>query len=252
MNLVAQCREYWIRGWMKLAGRGPFGRVATRLATWFAPPFFKRNRLAKFSTKGYVSPKAAIDHSKLRLGSYVFIGDEVKIIEGDESGYIDLAEGVELHRELTLHTGQGGNIEIGPRSSVHAGCHLIAYKSSIRIGADVQIASNSAFYPYNHGFAPGMLIADQPITSKGDIVLEDDVNIGFGVIVLDGVTIGKGAAVGAGSVVVQDIPPGAIAMGVPARVLRMRSDLELSRNGKSETIQIPHESANIPQPTRVP
>ena len=74
---------------------------------------------------------------------------------------------------------------------VHPGCFFVAYVGSIRIGADVHIASNCAFYPYNHGFAPGILIADQPLTSRGDIVLEDDVNLGFGVIVLEGVTIGK-------------------------------------------------------------
>ena len=96
------------------------------------------------------------------------------------------------------------------------------------------------------------MIADQPLTSRGDIVLEDDVNLGFGVIVLDGVTIGKGAAIGAGSLVVQDIPPGAIAMGVPARVLRMRSDFEPGRNGKSGTIRTPNESATVPQPARAP
>ena len=233
---------------MKFAGRGLFGRLATRLATWFAPPFFKRNRMAYMNRNGYISPKAEIDHSQLRTGPYVFIGDEVKIMEGADSGYIDLGERVELHRELTLHTGQGGNIIIGPRSSVHAGCYLIAYKSSIRIGADVQIASNAAFYPYNHGFAPGALIGEQPLTSRGDIVLEDDVNIGFGVVVLDGVTIGKGAAVGAGSVVVQNIPPGAIAMGVPARVLRMRSDVESGRNGQDGTLRIATESETPARP----
>lgn len=211
---------------MRLAGRGPMGRLATAFATSFAPPFFKRVSLASMSPQGYISPSAAIDHSDLRLGANVFIGDKVKIFQEDGGGYIELADDAKLFWELTLHTGQGGNITIGPRSHVHAGCYLIAYKSSIRIGADVQIASNSAFYPYNHGFAPGALIGDQPLTTRGDIVLEDDVNIGFGVVVLDGVTIGKGAAVGAGSVVVQNIPPGAIAMGVPARVLRMRSEFE--------------------------
>jgi phosphopantetheine--protein transferase-like protein len=251
LSLGAQFKEYWMRGWMKFAGPGVFRRLATRLATGFAPPFFKRNRMAYMNRKGYVSPWAGIDHSQLRTGPHVFIGDGVKIMEGTESGYIDLGERVELHRELTLHTGQGGNIVIGPRSSVHPGCYLIAYKSSIRIGADVQIASNCAFYPYNHGFAPGTLIADQPLTSRGDIVLEDDVNIGFGVVVLDGVTIGKGAAVGAGSVVVQNIPPGAIAMGVPARVLRMRSDFEPGRNGKDEAGRIAIES-RTPQPVRIP
>ena len=219
-------RRVWVRGWMGLAGRSPMGRLATAFATLFAPPFLGRISLASMNPQGYISPSAVIDHSDLRLGPNVFIGDKVKIFEGDGSGYVELDDNVKLFWELTLHTGQGGTIKIGPRSHVHAGCHLIAYKSSIRIGADVQIASNSAFYPYNHGFAPGIPHGDQPLTSRGDIVLEDDVNIGFGVVVLDGVTIGKGAAVGAGSVVVQDIPPGAIAMGVPARVLRMRSEFQ--------------------------
>jgi acetyltransferase-like isoleucine patch superfamily enzyme len=55
--------------------------------------------------------------------------------------------------------------------------------------------------------------------------VEDDAWLGYGVIVLDGVRIGKGAVVGAGAVVTHDIPEGAIAVGVPARVVKMRSDL---------------------------
>ena len=224
VNVVASFKHYWVRGWMRLAGRGSFGRLATRLATWFAPSFFKRNSLADLNPKGYISPSAAIDHSKLRTGANVFIGDHVKIIEDFESGQIDIADRVQLHWEITLQTGQGGNITIGPRSSIHAGCRLIAYKSSIRIGADVHIGPDSAFFTYNHGVAPGELIIDQPLTSRGDIVLEDDVNLGCGVVILDGVTIGKGSLVGAGSVVIRDVPPGAIVMGVPARVIRFRHE----------------------------
>ena len=62
--------------------------------------------------------------------------------------------------------------------------------------------------------------------TKGGIVIEDDVWLGFGVIVLDGVRIGKGAVIGAGAVVTKDIPEGAIAAGIPARVIKMRSDLK--------------------------
>ncbi|NUQ39504.1 MAG: hypothetical protein HUU23_17315 [Caldilineales bacterium] len=62
----------------------------------------------------------------------------------------------------------------------------------------------------------------QPITSKGDIVIEDDVWLGVGAIVLDGVTIGRGAVIGAGAVVTESIPAYAIAVGAPARVVGHR------------------------------
>ena len=49
--------------------------------------------------------------------------------------------------------------------------------------------------------------------------------LGTGVIVLGGVRMGKGVVIGAGSVVTKDVPDGAIAVGVPARVVKMRKDL---------------------------
>ena len=63
---------------------------------------------------------------------------------------------------------------------------------------------------------------NQPLASKGPIVIEDDAWLGLGVIVLDGVTIGRGAVIGAGAVVTGDVPPYAIAVGVPARVVGSR------------------------------
>ena len=65
---------------------------------------------------------------------------------------------------------------------------------------------------------------NQPLTTRGDIKVDNDAWLGFGVIVLSGVRIGEGAIIGAGSVVTRSIPDGAIAMGVPARVVKMRSD----------------------------
>jgi acetyltransferase-like isoleucine patch superfamily enzyme len=94
--------------------------------------------------------------------------------------------------------------------------------SSIQIGCGVQIAPNCAFYPYDHGFARGQLIMEQPCKTKGGIIIDDDAWLGHGVIVLDGVRIGKGAVIGAGSVVTNDIPDGAIASGIPSRVVKMR------------------------------
>lgn len=58
--------------------------------------------------------------------------------------------------------------------------------------------------------------------SKGNIVVDDDVWIGYGATILSGVHIGQGAVIAAGAVVTHDIPPYAIAGGVPAKVIRMR------------------------------
>jgi acetyltransferase-like isoleucine patch superfamily enzyme len=71
---------------------------------------------------------------------------------------------------------------------------------------------------------PGIPIVEQPLTSRGDIIIEDEAWISTGVIILDGVRVGKGAVVGAGSVVTRDIPDNAIAYGVPAKVIKMRGD----------------------------
>ena len=61
-------------------------------------------------------------------------------------------------------------------------------------------------------------------SSNMDIVIEDGAYVGCHVTILPGVTIGKKAGVGAGSVVTQDVPPGAVVVGNPARILRQRSD----------------------------
>lgn len=59
-------------------------------------------------------------------------------------------------------------------------------------------------------------------TSKGDIVVDDDVWIGYGATIMSGVHIGQGAVVAAGAVVTKDVPPYAIVGGVPAKVIKYR------------------------------
>jgi acetyltransferase-like isoleucine patch superfamily enzyme len=63
--------------------------------------------------------------------------------------------------------------------------------------------------------------------SKGKIVIEDDVWIGMGSMILSGVKIGKGAVVAAGSIVTKDIPPYAIVGGNPAKIIRYRFEPDL-------------------------
>ena len=63
--------------------------------------------------------------------------------------------------------------------------------------------------------------------SKGDIIVDDDVWIGYGATIMSGVHIGQGAVVAAGAVVTKDVPPYAIVGGVPAKVLKYRFDPEM-------------------------
>lgn len=63
--------------------------------------------------------------------------------------------------------------------------------------------------------------------SKGDIQVDDDVWIGYGATILSGIHIGQGAVIAAGSVVTKDVPPYAIAGGVPAKVISYRFSEDL-------------------------
>lgn len=223
--IVQVLKHRWVRFWMRFAGLSPFGRFATRLATWFALPHKAIKYLTYMNPKGYIAPTATIHHSDLRMGAHVLIGDNVVIYQAENGGPIEMGDQVHILRDTIIETGFGGYLSVGSRTTINPRCQLNAYMAPIEIGEGVQIAPNCALYSYDHGFAPGKTIREQPLRTKGGITIGDDVWLGFGVIVLSGVHIGKGAAVGAGSIVTHDIPDEAIAVGRPARVVRMRSDL---------------------------
>ncbi len=214
-----------MRFWMRFSGLSTFGRFATRLATWFAPPYYARCYLSHFTPKGYISPSATIYHGNLKLGKNIFIGDRVTVFQDNDGGSVDIGERSHIHVDTFIETGAGGSVKIGTNTHIQPRCQLSAYKGDIIIGCGVQIAPNCAFYPYNHSFVPHTLIMEQPLITKGNIIIEDDVWLGFGVIVLDGVRIGKGSVIGAGAVVTHDIPAGSVAAGIPAKVLRTRNSI---------------------------
>lgn len=80
---------------------------------------------------------------------------------------------------------------------------------------------------YSTRMQNGMTLSDvDKIEERKPIVIGNDVFIGANVTILDGVTIGDGAVIGAGAVVSKDIPPYAIAVGSPIRIIRYRFDQE--------------------------
>ncbi len=203
------------------------GGLCLRLACLLVGPYKDRRLLIRLSGRSFVSPFADIRCPDLQLGQRVFIDDHVTIYAhrgGAEHSRVQLGDDSSLQRYTILELIQGGNISIGRNTHIQSGCNLTAAKGSIRIGDNVQLAPRCALYPYQHGFSdPQTPIAQQPITSKGDIVIENGAWLGVGVIVLDGVIIGQGAIIGAGAVVTTSIPPLAIAAGVPARVIGQRT-----------------------------
>jgi len=68
------------------------------------------------------------------------------------------------------------------------------------------------------------LVNENKIIESKKIIIGNDVFIGANVTVLDGITVGDGAVIGAGAVVTKDIPPYAIAVGVPAKIVKYRFD----------------------------
>ena len=224
---LGRIKDLWALCWMQFAGTGRFGRTATRLAAAFTPPYYHRVYLSRLTHKGYISPKATICHHNVHFGANVYVDDGVLFYEDRNGGAITLGDGVHLHRDTFLQTGQGGTIKIGPRTHIQPRCQFSAYLSPIIVGSDVEIAPYCAFYPYDHGISKGVSpIAKLPLQTKGGIVVEDGAWLGVGVIILDGVRIGKGGVVGAGAVVTRDVPDGAIVGGSPARVLKMRDDFD--------------------------
>jgi acetyltransferase-like isoleucine patch superfamily enzyme len=115
----------------------------------------------------------------------------------------------------------GVGLTVGDRSSFNTGC-FIGCSGRITIGSDVMFGPGVQIYSENHVYADAALpIKDQGV-ERSFVTIEDDCWIGAGTIVTAGVTIGRGSVIGSGSVVTRDIPPGSIAVGSPARVIRQR------------------------------
>lgn len=110
------------------------------------------------------------------------------------------------------------NVSIGNNSAISTYCHIWG-AGGVKIGNDVLIAAHCCITSQTHDTSCEIL-RGRMIFKK--VVIEDNVWLGYNVIVLPGVTIGTGSVIGAGSVVTRDIPPYSIAVGNPARVIKKR------------------------------
>lgn len=143
------------------------------------------------------------------------------IIDTYKGGIISIGKNTEILHGVVIKT-YGGSITIGNECSINP--YTIIYgHGNTTIGNNVLIAGGCMLIPSNHNFSR----IDIPINTQGEksigIVIEDDVWIGHGCSILDGVRIEKGSIVGAGSVVTHHVESYSIVAGVPARLVKKRS-----------------------------
>ena len=114
----------------------------------------------------------------------------------------------------------GDNSSIGP--DAYVGC-----SGKIVIGKNVMFGPKCSLFAENHNFSDGnTTIKSQGVNQKG-IVIEDNCWIGSNVIILDGVHIGKGSVIGAGTLVTKDIPENSVVMDHRSKRIYMRTGLSL-------------------------
>jgi maltose O-acetyltransferase len=109
-------------------------------------------------------------------------------------------------------------VTIGKNFYINSFCHILG---EVTIGDDVLIGPKVTIWGRDHGTKATELIRKQPHI-KESIDIGNDVWIGASVTILKGVKVGDGAVIGAGSLVVKDIPAYRIAVGVPAKVIKVR------------------------------
>jgi acetyltransferase-like isoleucine patch superfamily enzyme len=165
--------------------------------------------------------------SNVRLGKGVYLDQGVYLHA--LPGGITIGDGTFIMHHAMLHVFNFRNL---PRAAITIGrnCfigefNVVRGQGGVHIGDDVYTGPMVQIVAVNHVYDdPNRPIREQGITAQG-ITIEDDVWIGAGAAVLDGVTIGRGSVIGAGSVVASDIPPYSIAVGTPAKPVKDRRQM---------------------------
>jgi acetyltransferase-like isoleucine patch superfamily enzyme len=158
---------------------------------------------------------------KIRIGDNVVIDDNCLIdAKGDSNSGITIGSNVFIGRNTILSC-KNGDIVVEDGANIGFNCELFS-ASRVRVGKGTLLAAYCYLIGGDHDFSdPSVSVLDQKRTSAG-VEVGEGAWLGAGAKVLDGVRIGDRAVVGAGAVVRQSVGDGAIAVGVPAKVIGQR------------------------------
>lgn len=149
-------------------------------------------------------PNTIFNEEYISIGSETLIGPGVSLSAGMVPGQKCLTNPV---------------VSIGDRCLIGKGSGIVGHYS-ITIGHDVWTGHHVYITDQNHGYENIDIPISQQSQPERPVVIGDGTWLGFGTVVLPGVTIGKHVVIGANSVVTHDIPDYSVAVGAPAQVVK--------------------------------
>jgi acetyltransferase-like isoleucine patch superfamily enzyme len=174
----------------------------------------------------FVGRRCKIKHAhKISLGKTIVIGDYVVINALSKEG-IKIGNNLTIGRNTIIEcTGVlralGEGIEIGNNVGI-AQNTFIQVRGKVKIGSNVILGPGVSIFSENHNISdPEKQIIEQGETRKG-VTIEDNVWIGANSTILDGVCVGTGSVIAAGSVVTKNVERYSVVGGVPARLIKKR------------------------------
>lgn len=208
-NIISRCISSigWIFGSFGLPFYDPMVRYALNI---FRAGYWK-SKMKRIGYEVRIESRVYIRNPKnIEIGNYSFIDRNVQL-----EVYESLKIGQYVHICNGVHIQTGAEVIIG---------------DFVAIASGVRIFASSNTYDLSDGRNNKILLSMSSAAPKefqqikyGNIKIEDYAFIGLNSVVLPGIKIGRGAIIGAGSVVTKDIPPYAIAVGVPAKIIKSRN-----------------------------
>jgi acetyltransferase-like isoleucine patch superfamily enzyme len=153
-------------------------------------------------------PTTIFNEQYIHVGAHTLIGPDISLSAGMVPGQQCITNPV---------------VTIGDRCLIGRGSGIVGH-FSIEIGNDVWTGHNVYITDQNHGYEDVTRPISQQSQPERAVKIGDGSWLGYGSVVLPGVTIGEHCVIGANSVVTRDVPSFSVAVGVPARVIKKYVD----------------------------
>jgi acetyltransferase-like isoleucine patch superfamily enzyme len=190
---------------------------------WVKYRWYERNRR--------LSRRFRINRHMARAGAFIRFPVDGEVLEALDESRLRIGEGTLLEPGCWLTLAPGAEIEIGEGCFLNKNTMLAAVER-IEIGDHVMFANNCFVGDADHAYDdPDKPITQQGFVPRGPVRIGSNCWFGVGCVVTGGVEIGERCVIGANSVVTRDLPPGVLAAGAPAKVIR---EIEFKREGEGE------------------